>query len=66
MAFESEVDGEIIEYDLNLEYDEKEDEYVALYLIGGEVRQVGRGLSVNRAVTKLAKNMNIEIDTMMV
>lgn len=61
MSFEIEIDGDVVEYGLNLEYDEKTDEYVAMNVIDGEEQRVGRGSSINRAVAALARSMEEEI-----
>jgi len=60
--FEMEIDGAMLAYELVLEYDDQTEEYVACYLIDGDEHHVGRGSSVNRAVSELATHMNADVN----
>lgn len=52
---------QVHEHDLSLEWDDETEEFVAVYVINGEVRNVGREDSVNKAVIRLARQMELDI-----
>lgn len=59
--FKAEIDGETVKYEMSIEYDEKTGEYVVAYLMDGEIQNIGRDNSVNRAVWRLAEQMEKDI-----
>lgn len=49
-------------YKLNIRFDPDDEDYIAEYIVNGEVLNEGRGSSTARAVDRLGDSMNNEIE----
>jgi hypothetical protein len=54
------------EYEMRVLFDEDQSEYVVLYLIGGEEVNVGRGDTVLKALGELYRQMQRDIELMLI